>query len=85
VFRTSSLTLNSLTITPVKKLTKRLPNSPAYLGKRSKLRSFLNQLKNKLNGNINRYPTPNSQLRYSISRLIGDAVETIYLFHPNTI
>ena len=42
VSRASSLTLNSLTIAPIKKLTKRLPNSPAYLGKRSKLRSFLN-------------------------------------------
>ena len=42
VSRTSSLTLNLLTITPIKKLTKRLPNSPAYLGKRSKLYSFLN-------------------------------------------
>jgi hypothetical protein len=42
VSRTSFLTLNLPTITPIKKLTKRLPNSPAYLGKRSKLRSFLN-------------------------------------------
>ena len=42
VSRTSSLTLNSLTITPIKKLTKYLPNPPAYLGKRSKLRSFFN-------------------------------------------
>ena len=83
--RTSSLTPNSPTITPVKKLTKRLPNPPAYLGKRSKLYSFLNQLENKLNGNIDRYPTPNSQLRYSISRLIGDAVETMYPFHPSTV
>jgi hypothetical protein len=58
--RTGFLTLNLLTITPIKKLTKRLPNPPAYLGKRSKLRSFLNQLENKLNGNINCYPTPNS-------------------------
>ena len=42
VSKTSSLTLNLLTITPIKKLIKRLPNPPAYLGKRSKLRSFLN-------------------------------------------
>jgi hypothetical protein len=39
---TSSLTPNSLTNTPVKKLTERLPNPPAYSGKRSKLRSFIN-------------------------------------------
>ena len=58
--RTSSLTLNLLTSAPAKKLTKRLPNPPAYLGKRSKLRSFFNQLENKLNSNINCYPTPNS-------------------------
>ena len=42
VFKTSSLTLKLLTITPIKKLTKYLPNPPAYLGKRSKLYSFLN-------------------------------------------
>ena len=42
MFKTSSLTLNLLTITPVKKLTEYLPNPPAYLGKRSKLHSFLN-------------------------------------------
>jgi len=80
VSKTSSLTLNSPISAPRKKLTKHLPNPPAYLGKRSKLRSFLNQLKNKLNGNIDRYLTPNSQLYYAISRLIGDAVETIYPF-----
>ena len=83
--RTGSSTLNSPTIAPIKKLTERLPNPPAYLGKRSKLRSFLNQLKNKLNGNIDRYLTPNSQLCYSISHLIGDAVETIYPFYPSTV
>ena len=42
VSRTSSSTLNLLTIAPIKKLTKRLPNPSTYLGKRSKLRSFLN-------------------------------------------
>ena len=42
VSRTGSLTLNLPTIAPIKKLTERLLNPPAYLGKRSKLRSFLN-------------------------------------------
>ena len=42
ISKTSSLTLNSPTIAPIKKLTKRLPNPPAYLDKRSKLYSFLN-------------------------------------------
>jgi len=58
--KTSLLIPNSLTSIPKKNLAKRLSNSPAYLGKRNKLRFFLNQLKNKLNGNINRYPNPNS-------------------------
>src|SRR6266568_3352508 len=82
---TGSSTLNSPTSAPIKKLTKYLPDFPTYLGKRNKLHSFLNQLKNKLNSNINHYPTPNSQLYYIVSRLTGDTVETVYLFRPNTI
>jgi hypothetical protein len=85
VSRTGSSTLNLPTSASAKKLTEYLPNPPAYLGKRSKLRSFLNQLKNKLNGNIDRYATPNSQLRYAISRLTGDAAETVYPFQLSTI
>jgi len=42
MFKTSSLTLNLLISASIKKLTKRLPNPPTYLGKQSKLRSFLN-------------------------------------------
>jgi hypothetical protein len=82
---TGSSTPNSPISVPVKKLTERLPDPPAYSGKRSELRSFLNQLENKLNGNIDRYPTPDSQLRYAISRLTGDAAETVYPFQPSTV
>src|SRR6266571_2183394 len=83
--RTGSLTPNSLTSAPIKKLTECLLNPPTYSGKRNKLHSFLNQLKNKLNSNINCYPTPNSQLYYIISRLTRDAAETVYPFRPNTV
>ena len=77
---TDSLTPNLLTTASLVKLTKYLPDFPAYSSKRSKLRSFLNQLQNKLNGNIDCYPTPNSQLCYTISHLKRDAIDTVYLF-----
>jgi len=60
ISKTDSLTPNSPTIAPPVKLTKYLLNPLAYSSKRSKLYFFLNQLQNKLNSNINRYPTPNS-------------------------
>jgi len=80
VSETDSLTLNSPTATPPVKLTKYLSDFPAYSSKRSELYSFLNQLQNKLNGNIDCYPTPDSQLYYAINCLKGDTVDTIYLF-----
>ena len=40
--KTGSLTPNSPTKAPVKRLSKRLPNPPTYSSKRSKLYSFIN-------------------------------------------
>ena len=62
MFETDFLTPNLPAKTPAKKLTKHLLNPPTYSNKRNKLHSFLNQLKKKLNNNINYYTTPNSQL-----------------------
>ena len=83
--KTGSLTPNLPTTDLLIKLTECLLNPPAYFNKRSKLYSFFNQFQNKLNGNINCYSTPNSQLCYTISHLKKDAADTVYLFQLNTV
>lgn len=82
---TGSSTLNSPTTAPLVKLTERLPNPPTYFSKRNELWFFFNQLKNKRNGNVDYYATLNSQLYYTISRLTGNAAETVYLFQLSTV
>src|SRR5271170_2628109 len=45
----------------------RLPDPEKFTGKREELRPFLAQLKNKLEGNADRYPTELERLRYALS------------------
>jgi len=55
----------------------RLPDPPAFTGKRKDLPAFLSKLQYKLEGNSDRFPTPRSQLLYAYSRLEGDAATVV--------
>src|SRR5438046_9323547 len=50
---------------PIK--SERLPDPEKFTGKRNELRPFLAQLKNKLEGNADRYPSDQERLRYALS------------------
>jgi hypothetical protein len=63
----------------------RLPDPPIFTGKRRELRSFLSQLKNKLTGNADRYPTEANRLCYALSRLGGDAADLVEPLQPNSV
>ena len=63
----------------------RLPDPEKFTGKREELRPFLAQLKNKLEGNADRYPTELERLRYALSRVAGDAAITIETFDPTSV
>jgi hypothetical protein len=63
----------------------RLPDPEKFTGKREELRPFLAQLKNKLEGNADRYPTEPERLRYALSRVAGDAAITIETFEPTSV
>jgi hypothetical protein len=66
-------------------LSERLPDPAIYTGKRNLLPEFLTQLENKLQGNADRYTTPESRLRYAVSRLGGDAASLIRSLRPDTL
>ncbi len=63
----------------------RLPDPEKFTGKRDELRPFLAQLKNKLEGNADRYPTESQRLRYALSRVAGDAAITVETFDPTSV
>ena len=63
----------------------RLPDPEKFTGKRNELRPFLAQLRNKLEGNSDRYPSDQERLRYALSRLSGDAAIMIETFNPSTL
>ena len=63
----------------------RLPDPPIFTGKRRELRSFLSQLKNKLTGNADRYPTEANRLCYALSRLGGEAADLVEPLQPNSV
>ena len=72
---------------PPTQLTKseRLPDPEKFTGKRNELRPFLAQLKNKLEGNADRYPSERERLRYGLSRVAGDAALTVKPFNPTSL
>ncbi|KAF7567018.1 hypothetical protein Ptr902_10602 [Pyrenophora tritici-repentis] len=55
----------------------RLPNPPAFSGKKKDLLLFLTKLRYKLKGNADRFPTKESQLIYAHSRLEHDLATLI--------
>lgn len=55
----------------------RLPDPPAFNGKRKDLSAFLRKLRYKLEGNADRFPTERSRLLYAHSRLDRDVVSLI--------
>src|SRR5271156_252152 len=63
----------------------RLPDPEKFTGKRNELRPFLAQLRNKLEGNADRYPSDRERLRYALSRLAGDAAIMIETFNPPSL
>ena len=63
----------------------RLPDPEKFTGKRNELRPFLAQLRNKLEGNSDKYPSDQERLRYALSRLSGDAAIMIEIFNPSTL
>jgi hypothetical protein len=63
----------------------RLPDPEKFTGKRNELRPFLAQLRNKLEGNADRYPSERDRLRYALSRLAGDAAITVEPFEPTSV
>jgi hypothetical protein len=69
-------TVNSNTIRR-ETLSTRLPDPPAFKGRRKDLPAFLFKLQYKLEGNADRYPTPRSQFLYACSLLEGDAADTL--------
>ena len=71
--------------TTVPQRSERLPDPPIFTGKRRELRSFLSQLKNKLTGNADRYPTQANRLCYALSRLGGDAADLVEPLQPNSV
>lgn len=77
------LTPQTIPTQPTK--SERLPDPEKFTGKRNELRPFLAQLKNKLEGNADRYPTEQERLRYALSRVAGDAAITIEPFAPTTV
>ncbi len=54
-------------------LSQRLPDPPLFTGKKKDLVPFITQLRYKLEGNSDRFPTPRSQFLYAQSRIGGDA------------
>jgi hypothetical protein len=63
----------------------RLPDPPIFTGKRRELRSFLSQLRNKLTGNADRYPTEANRLCYALSRLGGEVADLVEPLQPNSV
>jgi retrotransposon gag protein len=63
----------------------RLPDPEKFTGKRNELRPFLAQLRNKLEGNADRYPSDRERLRYALSRLAGDAAIMVETFNPSSL
>lgn len=55
----------------------RLPDPPAFNGKRKDLPAFIRKLQYKLEGNADRFPTERSRLLYAHSRLDRDVVSLI--------
>jgi hypothetical protein len=62
---------------PVPIRSDRLPNPPAFNGKRKDLPTFIRKLQYKLEGNADRFPTERSRLLYAHSRLDRDVVSLI--------
>jgi hypothetical protein len=77
----STRTLSELV--PVK--SDRLPDPPAFNGKRKDLPSFVRKLQYKLEGNADRFPTERSRLLYAHSRLDRDVVALIDPLMDNDI
>jgi hypothetical protein len=68
------LPLHTSSHTPSKaSLSEKLPDPPLFAGKRKELTSFITQLRYKLEGNKDRFPTARSQFLYAQSRVGGDA------------
>lgn len=68
-----------------KQLSERLPDPPAFTGKRERLREFTYHLNNKLVGNADRYQEDEQKLRYALSRLSGDAASLVHPFQPQSL
>jgi hypothetical protein len=62
---------------PVLVKSDRLPDPPAFNGKRKDLPAFIRKLQYKLEGNADRFPTERSRLLYAHSRLDRDVVALI--------
>lgn len=55
----------------------RLPDPPIFTGKKKDLIPFLTQLRYKLEGNEDRFPTPRSRFLYAQTRIGGDAATVL--------
>jgi hypothetical protein len=63
----------------------RLPDPEPFTGARYKLKPFIQQLRNKLQGNADRFPTEGSKLCYAHSRLAESAATMIYPLNPRDV
>lgn len=57
--------------------TSKLPDTAMFNGDRAKVEYFIAQLRLKLNGNKDHFPTPQLQLSYAITRLEGQAMAQV--------
>lgn len=55
----------------------KLPDPEPFKGRRKALPAFLSKLQYKLEGNADRYPTERSKFLYAVSRIEGEAADTI--------
>ncbi|KAJ8118481.1 hypothetical protein OPT61_g568 [Boeremia exigua] len=62
---------------PIALKSDRLPDPPAFSGKRKDLPAFIRKLQYKLEGNADRFPTERSRLLYAHSRLDRDVASLI--------
>lgn len=70
---------------PTVRLTEKLPDPEKFDGTRSKLRPFLANLRLKLHGNSDRYPSEQLKLFYAYSRLEGSATAQLLPYVQGTV
>lgn len=82
---TSDSQLNTTIQNTNYRLSERLPDPSAFTGKRRDLLSFIDEMKNKLHGNADRFPTADEQFTYVRSRIQGEAATIIRPLLGNNI